>query len=145
MFNEDDFMNNTTEGEMSTEFTPIPEGEFQAFIKGVKVRSGVSEKTGSEWAVLDVTWSIDDAGVAEETGLDNPTCRQSVFLDLTPEGGLDYGKGKNIQLGRLREAVGQNSGAWSPSMLEGSAAIVKVEHRIYEGKTFADVKGASAV
>ena len=144
MFDEDAFMSNTTEGTMSTEFTPVPEGEFQAVVSGVGVRSGEGEK--GPWAVLDIMWAVDDAAVAEETGMDNPKVRQSVFLDITPDGGLNLGKGKNVQLGKLREAVGQNgSDAWSPSMLEGNVGIVKVEHRLYEGRTFADVKAVSAV
>ena len=144
MFNEEAFMNTQTEGAMETEIIPVPEGEYQALAKKVGVRSGTSEK--GEWAVLDITWGVDDASVTEATGMDEPTVRQSVFLDLTPDGGLDLGKGKNVQLGRLREALGQNGpDAWSPSMIEGNVAMVSVAHRMYEGRTFADVKAVSAI
>ena len=144
MFDEDAFMSSTSEGEMSTEFTPVPVGEYQAIVKKVGTRSGEGEK--GAWAMLDVTWAIDDAGVTEETGMDNPSVRQSIFLDITESGGLDMGKGKNIGLGRLREALGQNTGAaWSPTMLEGNVATVSVDHRLYEGRTFADVKNVSAI
>ncbi len=144
MFDEDAFMSSTSEGEMSTEFTPVPVGEYQAIVKKVGTRSGEGEK--GAWAMLDVTWAIDDAGVTEITGMDNPSVRQSIFLDISDSGGLDMGKGKNIGLGRLREALGQNTGAaWSPSMLEGNVATVMVDHRLYEGRTFADVKNVSAI
>lgn len=144
MFDEDAFMSSTSEGEMSTEMIPVPVGEYQAIVKKVATRSGSSEK--GDWAVLDVTWSIDDAGVTEATGMDSPSVRQSIFLDVSESGGLDLGKGKNVGLGRLREALGQNTGAaWSPSMLEGNVATVMVEHRLYEGRTFADVKNVSAI
>lgn len=144
MFDEDAFMSNTSEGEMDTEFVPVPVGEYQAVIKKIGTRSGSSEK--GDWAVLDVTWGIDDASVTEVTGMDSPSVRQSIFLDVSDSGGLDLGKGKNINLGRLRQALGQNSGAaWSPSMLEGQVATVLVDHRLYEGRTFADVKSVSAI
>lgn len=146
MFDEDAFMSSTSEGEMSTEFTPVPVGEYSAVVKKVGTRSGEGEGEKGSWAMLDVTWAIDDAGVTEITGMDNPSVRQSIFLDITESGGLDYGKGKNIGLGRLREALGQNTGAaWSPSMLEGNVATVLVDHRLYEGRTFADVKNVSAI
>lgn len=144
MFDEEAFLSTTVEGEMSTEFVPVPEGEYNGVIESINLRSGTGEK--GDWAVLDVNWTIDDATVQEVTGMENPKVRQSLFLDITDSGGLDLGKGKNINLGRLREAVGQNgAGAWSPSMLTGNVATIKVEHRQYDGRTFADVKSVAAV
>ena len=135
MFDPDSFMSAQVEGEMSTDFTPIPEGEFTAVISDVKARQAKSS------TIMDVSWQIDDAEVAAITGRDTNTVRQSVFLDMTESGGLDFAKGANVSLGRLREALGQNlPGVWSPSMLIGQAARVKVEHRMWEGNTFADVK-----
>jgi len=140
VFDSDSFMSATSEGEMSTEFVPVPEGEFNAVIDGVKVR----EAKGN--VLLDVSWNIDDAAVAEATGRDKNTVRQTLFLDMTDGGGLDLSQGKNVQLGKLREALGQNGpGAWSPSMLDGNVAKVRVSHRMYEGTTYADVKGVTAL
>lgn len=142
MFDTESFMQTTVEGELSTTTTPIPVGEFLAVVKSVGSRSG--EKDGNPWAMLDVTWEIDDASVAEVTGRDVNTCRQSIFLDITESGGLDMAKGKNVGLGKLREAVNQNGpGAWSPAMLEGQVGKVKIDHRLYEGNTYADVKGVA--
>lgn len=144
MFNPDDFLSGTVTGEMATSMEPVPEGEYPALIKDVAARQTQSEK--GTFTILDITWQIDDPAVAEAVGMDSPTVRQSIFLDTTESGGLDLGKGKNVQLGRLREAVGQNdSGPWSPSHLAGQVAKVRVAHRLYEGRIFADVKGVSAV
>lgn len=141
MFDTDSFLNTSTEGEMSTEFPVVPAGDFNAVVDDIDVRSGEGEK--GTWAVMDITWVIDDAAVAEEMGIDNPKCRQSIFLDFDDSGALKLGKGKNVGLGRLREALGQNGpGAWSPAMLKGGVARVHVEQRIHEGKTYADVKYA---
>ncbi len=140
MFDSDDFMSTTVEGESSTVFTPVPEGEYQALAEKVESRNA------NGYVILDVTWSIDDDSVVTATGRDKNTARQSIFLDMTDAGGIDMGQGKNIQLGKLREAIGQNGpGAWSPSMILGNVAKIRVAHRLYEGTTYADVKGTSAI
>lgn len=145
MFDNDTFLGTSIEGEMSTESTPIPVNEYQAFVKGIGSRS--SEKDGKTYVMLDITWQIDDGSgeVEAATGRETNSCRQTIFLDMLDSGALDLGKGRNVQLGKLREAVGQNSGAWSPSMLEGSVARIRIEHRMNDGNTYADVKGVSKV
>lgn len=143
MFDTDNFAVTTVTEEMDTKFPVIPEKEYAGSITKIATRSGVSEK-GNEWAILDVTWEVNDAEASEVTGMDSPTVRQSVFLDITDSGGLSLGKGKNINLGRLREAVQQNGpGGWSPAQLVGASAMIRVVHRIYDGNTFADVKGVA--
>jgi hypothetical protein len=72
-----------------------------------------------------------------------PSVSQSLMLDMTESGALAVGTNKNVNLGRLREALGQNvSGRpWSPNMLQGQVARISVKHRLWEDKTFAEVKG----
>ena len=137
-FNPDSFLNTSVSEPSSTTFTPVPEGDYTASVKEIKPRS-----TDSGKAILDVTWAIDDAAVADITGMKNPSVRQSIFLDITDAGGLDMGKGKNISLGRLRDALGQNNPgqSWQPGMLVGGVAKVTVKHRMYEDQIFTDVKG----
>ena len=55
------------------------------------------------------------------------------------------GKGQNVGLGRLREAVGLNSPGqpFAFSMLTGRVAKVVVKHRIHEDKIFAEVKAVA--
>lgn len=140
-FDPDQFLATTTDAALSTEFTPIPEGEYNAVVTKVEARQTASGKS-----IMDVTWAIDDANVRAVTGMENPTCRQTVWLDITDSGALDISKGKNVSLGRLREALGQNRpGAWAPSMMIGNVARVLISHRLYEGQTFADVKKVSKV
>ena len=100
-------------------------------IKSVDARQQQSQKDPTElWTILDVTYAIDDQGVREETGLPEPTIRQSIFLELGADGKLDSGKGKNVNLGRLREAVGLNQPgqAFSFASLIGQACIIAVKH-----------------
>ena len=96
--------------------------------------------------VLDVHWSIDDAGVKEATGRDDPQVRQSIFLDIDANGRLDVSKGRNLQLGRLREALGLNTPGipFKFADISGKVARVLVKHRLdAEGTTWADVKGVA--
>jgi|SRR5687768_3450012 len=141
VFNPETFLNTTFDESFSTARIPVPEGEYTAVIKEIKPR------TAKERAVLDVIYGIDDPHVAEVTGFESPQVRQSIFLDLTPTGGLAIGEGKNIGLGKLREACGQNQKgkAWQPGLLVGQVVKVKVAHRTYEDEVQADVKAVTAL
>jgi len=125
------FLTQETSDQMDTQFVLIPAGEYPAMISKVDARQQQSTKDPAEvWTILDITYVIDDQGVREETGLPEPSIRQSLFLDLDPLGKLDTGKGKNVNLGRLREAVGLNQPgqAFSFGALLGQACIVAVAH-----------------
>ena len=126
-FNPDTFLNTETNQANATAYTPCPEGEFVASIKAIKPRVLTDGR-----AVLDLTWIVDDEEVRNETGMAEPSVRQTLWLDITDSGGLDFGKGKNVGLGRVRDAVGQNQTGkpWAPGMLIGQVAKVKVTHTI---------------
>jgi len=140
-FNADAFMATEVEIELETEFTPIPEAEYQAVIKEIK--PGTTPK-GSTF--MEVIWIVDDASVRELLGMDEPTTKQTVWLDFTEAGALEFGKNKNVQLGRLRDALGQNTGApWKPTNLLGQVATVDIKHRLGEkGGVFAEVRSVRA-
>ena len=125
------FLMQETSDQMDTQFVLIPAGEYPAIIKSVAARQQQNPNDPAQlWTILDITYSIDDQGVREETGQDDPTIRQSLFLDLDDSGKLSSGKGKNVNLGRLREAVGLNvpGTAFSFAALTGQACIVAVKH-----------------
>jgi len=140
------FLNTQVSEPMDTQLVPIPEGEYRALVKDIKPRMA------KDSPILDVTWTVDDpAGqVAAVTGLKENNARQSVFLDLLPNGGFDLSKGKNTQLGKLRDAVGQNipGQPWMPGNLKGAVAKIKIGHRAAEdgsGNVFMDVKAVTKV
>ena len=139
-FNPEEFMQTTTEEATSTEYVPIPEGEYNAVIDKV---DGRETQKGSP--VMDVTWKLDAPDVEDAH---EKIVRQSIFLDLSEGGALLTGKGQNVQLGRLRAALGQNTPgqAWAPSMLQGNVAVVTVKHRMGdEGQIYNDVKHVAAL
>lgn len=121
MFDPDAFLSEETKGSNSTSLIPLPEKEVPGVVTKVEAR------TFGEYAVLDVHWEVDDVECSEMRGGKAPTVRQTIFLDISETGGLDMSEGKNIGLGRLRKAVGQNGkGAWSPTQLEGETALIKI-------------------
>lgn len=141
MFNPEEFLQSTFTESNDTVFEPIPAGEYFATIESLKASSDVGEG-GNPWTRLDLTWSLADPALAERLGRTKLTVRQGIMLDITDAGGLDMGKGRNISLGRLRDALGLNvpGESFSFLMLTGRSAKVNVTQRIYKGKVFNDVK-----
>ena len=131
LFDAATFLEQTVTGAMDTKYPLIPAGEYPALSKSIAARKQpAKDPTVADYTVLDIVWSIEDAGVKEATKLDNPTCRQSVFLDLDENGKIDMRETKNVQLGRLRDALGLNQEGveFSFAQLVGQPAIVKIEH-----------------
>lgn len=144
-FNAEQFLQTQTKAANDTKLIPVPEGDHAAQISKIGIRSGV--KDGVAWHSLDVIWEVLTDEAKKVTGMDKPQVKQGLFLDITPEGALDMGKGKNVQLGKLRAALGQNKEgrAWAPNMLTGNVATILVKHRPDEksGETYADVKAVA--
>lgn len=144
-FDPDAFLNSTVSGANDTKITPVPEGEYAAIVDEIMPRRS---KDGNS-TMIDVKWKIMDSSLSASIGRDNISVRQTVFLDMTPNGTLDMGKGKNVQLGKLREAVGLNDPMkpFSPSMLRGMTAKVRVTQRPDPNNPeviYNDVKGVTS-
>lgn len=130
LFDKDTFLAQEVTGANDTKYPVIPPGEYPAMSKSLDSRQFPGTKDPTKvFTALDITWDIDDATVREATGLDKPTCRQSIFLDLNDAGKLDMNQTKNVQLGRLREALGLNDPdkPFSFSQLLGQPALVRIE------------------
>lgn len=143
-FDADAFLSATFDVANSTARINIPEDEYTAVIDDVKLEGGTSQ-TGRPWMRLDIKWAIDSDKAREVTGIPQPSVRQGIMLDLAEHGGLDMGKGRNVGLGRLRQAVGLNEPGkpFSFMMLKGRVAKVRVSHRVYEGQVYDDIKGVA--
>lgn len=133
-FKASEFMNTSHKEANDTKFDPIPEPDEKGWggqVSKLEPRS-VKGKDGEERHVLDVTWTILDEAVKTLTGLAAPSVRQTIWLDITKEGNLDFSKGKNVQLGKLREALNQNRAgkAWKPSDMMGQVAKLITKQRI---------------
>lgn len=113
-----------------TTIAKVPPGEYRAQVDKIAKPRKFQAKSGDEMVAFDITWAILDEDVKAETELAKPTSRQTIFLDINEDGSLARGKNKNVGLGRLREALGQNQPGqpWNPNMLVGALAMVKIEH-----------------
>ena len=143
-FDADQFLNSSVTGANSTKVIPVPMGDYQAVIEKITPRQWQS-KDGTQTGIsLDVFWLIEDQGVKDYLGRDTVSCKQGIMLD-TIHGGLDMSPGKNVGLGRLREAVNCNDGttAFSFHPLPGQMARVTVKHRIDGEDTYAEVKAVA--
>lgn len=143
MFNPEQFLDQQFTEANDTKLIPVPVGEYTAIAGEVKCRQWQSKADPSKSGLtLDITWEIDDSAVKELLGRDKVTVRQGIMLDLTDSGSMDMGKGRNVGLGRLREALNLNQPgqAFSFSMIPGRLAKVAVTHRIDGENIYAEVK-----
>lgn len=142
-FDAQSFLDASVSGSNDTKLIPVPEGEYVGVIDKVAARTWTSKDGSSSGVTLDVTWIIEDEAVKQELGRTTVTCRQGIMLDINAAGdGLDMGKGKNVGLGRLREALGLNKPGqpFSFNMLPGQAGKVVVSHRIDGEDTYSEIK-----
>jgi hypothetical protein len=137
-FDPDSFLDATLPGANSTKRDVVPAGTYVARLSNLEVKNGTVNKPGENfgkpWVALNFRWNIDLAGT-------NQVVFDSVFLELGDDGRPDMGKGKNVKLGKLREAIGLNSGPVQFRAFDGRVATIKVDHRMYEGDVQAEVKG----
>lgn len=134
------FLNQQFEGANDTKITPCPVGEYPALSDKVDVvKWQKKDDPSTNGLKLVILWDIQDDGVKQLLGRDKVLVPQDVMLDLTDTGELDMGSGKNVRLGRLREAVNLNTPGqpFSFGALRGQLAKVNVSHRT--GKSPEDI------
>ena len=133
---------------------PIPaenpasdDGLYLAVVGEISTATGTigkGERTGQPWVSMLVPLRVQVPAEVQSMGLPPElTLTDRVFLDLTPQGGLDNSKGKNRQQRSYREATGLNksgeSFAWR--MLQGRTLRVRVTHELYEGNIQERISG----
>lgn len=128
-FDKETFLSTHIEAPMETKFTPLPEDDYRAVIDDIDfVEMGQGENKSN---VLVVVFAVLDAKAREFMKMDKPTVKHNIFLDFESDGRLSFGTNKNIGLGMLRDALGQNTGApWNFNMLRGAGPVLlKINHR----------------
>src|SRR5262245_14345776 len=136
-FDPDTFMQQTIDHPLETSLQLVPEAEYQMMFDDFdRSAFGTAEwknkNSGEDRSAvtLDLPCVILDENVKTALGRSKLTVPYRMFLDLTSEGLLDWGKDKNVSLGRARAAVGQNNpGPWSISQLRGAGPFMgRVKH-----------------
>jgi hypothetical protein len=131
-FDPESFMNQNVDAPMATTLQSVPEGEYTAMIgdfdssafRTVTItnkQSGLSQ----ERPVLDVPFIIDDAALKAKLQRETVTHKETFWLDITADGRLDTGPDRNVRLGQLRAALGQNDpgSPWTPSQLRNMGPV----------------------
>ena len=141
-FDPNTFLNATFTEENDTKVIPFPAGEYLALAEKVDVKTWSSKDGSSSGIKLEILWDIQDDNVKALLGRDTVKCAQQQMLDLTDTGALDMGKGKNVGLGRIREALGLNKPGepFSFGMIQGRMAKVVVSHRTAGEDIYAEIK-----
>ncbi len=145
-FDPNTFLNQSFDEANDTKVVPCPVGEYLALADKVEIKSWAARDGSSSGLKAEITWDIQDENVKQLLGRDTVKVRQQQMLDLTETGALDFGKGKNVGLGRIREALGLNTPGdpFAFSMIQGRMAKVKVSHRANGEDLYDEVKAIAA-
>lgn len=148
--NTEEFLQTTTSESLDDKLEPCPEGEWLAVANSPEVADFVYKRGPREGETgyrMVIKWDIQDEEAKQAVDRENLSVVQSILLDLNDTGdGLAMGKGKNIGLGQIRTALGQNEAGseWSPAMIAGQPAKVKVKAGMYQDRITAEVVGVTA-
>jgi hypothetical protein len=140
------FMQQNVDQPLETEYKLCPVGEYEAMIGDFtsdafetfefEYKKGARAGQQGSMTKFNCPFIISDAKVQKELGRDSTTVTQQIILDIGTDGGLDFGPNKNVALGRIRNAVGQNAaGPWQIAKLRGCGPVmVKITHVKFKRK-----------
>ena len=130
----------------STQYTPIPEGDYTLVSTEVKARPWTSKDGASSGMAIDIIYDVDDPHVRELMGRDKVQVKQGLMLDLNPNGGISTEKGRNVNLGRVRDAMGLNTPGqpFNFRMMVGQVVKGHIKPRIADdGQIYNDVSAVA--
>lgn len=113
----------------------LPEGEYLAQIGEVKSRAWQSRDGTKSGIAYDVPLELQiPFEHQEELGYNHLNLTDSIMLDITPQGTIDIGPGKNGKLRTYREALDMNREGtkFSARLMQGQMIKVRVKHEPYE-------------
>lgn len=145
VFDPQTFAQMTFTGPNSTESTPVPVGDWPSTIDSQAIEVWSNKEKTKSGLKLKLMMKFDDPAIEQVTGRPENKIKYEIMLDLTPEGGLDMGKGMNVRLGRLREACGLNAPGqpFAFDMLVGQRVTASVSHEVYKDGLIANVTGVA--
>ena len=132
-------INTTVSEKLDDQFEATPAGEYIATIGDRSPIDSwfrtVNMSDGRQMPQCNIPFVINDPEVAKALGRREATTRLTLWLDTVADTGrLDTGHGKNVGLGALRKALGQeNDTSWNFNKLVGAGPI-KVLTEVQESK-----------
>jgi len=121
-FNPDTFLDTDVKADFSDKYVPIPPGRYIATID----EAPPIVRMTKDGPVVNIKFVIDDPELTERLNIRNPSAVMSIWPDLESDGSLSVGVNKNVKLGRLRAALGQNDAkrAWNWNHLRGAGPVL---------------------
>lgn len=144
-FNAESFLNQTIEAKLDTKRIPMPEGDHDELrVADIQLKSGSKKEDGGIWVMANIKLVNIDPNVAAEMKLGadaEPAIYWREFIDLDENGNIDVSDGKNIKLGKLRQALGQNNDdSWTMLDMKGAVCGGRVKHKFNaEGDAYAEL------
>lgn len=147
-FDPETFMNQTVDQSFETELQLPPEGDYSMVIddfdnKALEMiefeyKKGARAGTKGSMLRFTVPFRITDENIkAQYDRPDGWPIPTQLILDTDETGGLAWGPDKNVGLGRLRTALGQNQSgaAWGLPRLRGAGPLIgRIRHVTFERK-----------
>lgn len=154
-FDPSTFLDATTT-EQSVRRPPLDPGDYTAVTGEIKARAWTAKKPEAKikaGIAFDVPLTV-EVPLEQQERLKLPsstiTMNDSIMIETTTQGNIDYGVGKNASLRRWREATNLNAPgvSFNPRMLGGKVVKVKIGHRIAEegpsvGEIFDEIQGVA--
>lgn len=129
-----------TTTDASTRRPPLPVGDYPATVTDVTARQWTGKKDPSKSGIaLDVKLQVEVPGELQAEGQPpSLVMNDSIMLDTTPGGAIDYSPGRNGRLRIYREALGMNEAGqpFSHRSMIGRVLKVKIKHEPYEGELY---------
>ncbi len=148
VFDVNKFVQQTSTAKGSTEYLIVPEGEYKMILPDEDPTKWLEQQVvkkegprqGSTFLSYEIpTIILDDAVRAAMGGRDEVRSRIRGIIDINEQtGDIDWGKGKNVKLGQLREALGQNDASkpWNFLQLKGAGPFKGIiSHRPGRGNS----------
>lgn len=108
VFNPEEFLNQVIPDVLETKYVNPDDGEYQMFI-GDEDRDIALRSVKDGGIALDIYFEIHDEAVRQRLNRNKVKVRsKGIFLELDSNGKLLTGVNRNVFLGKIREAVGQN-------------------------------------
>lgn len=131
-FNADILLNTAVEGANATKIPNLPEGsDYIGQVVDIAIKNG-ADKDGKAYTRLELQVEVtaDQEPRVALMELDKKRVRVDALLDINEQGTLDMSASKNVNLGRLREAMGLNdpSRKFSIGMFRGQMIKFDIAH-----------------
>lgn len=146
VFDPASFMDVVITEEGATKTIPFPPGDYLGVLGEAKTRIWNSKDGTKSGLALDVPIELElTEEIKTKLGRDKYTVKYDCMIELTPEGQVDMGVGKNVRLNQLREACGLNKSGvpFSFRMFQGKLVKAKTKQRVDGENIYTDVAGVA--